>query len=234
MNELCLTDAVILCGGLGTRLKSILQDRPKPMADIHDRPFLDILIGHLASFGIKRFVLCTGYKSDFIADYYQKRNDGLTYVISPEQEPLGTAGAIKNAERLIKSNVFLAFNGDSFCKADLGKFFTFHQSRDKAILSIILTNVKDVGDYGSITLGNDQEIIRFNEKHSAQGPGYVNAGIYAFNRTILERIPPTQNLSLEYNLFPSLVSQGLYGYVTENELFDIGTPERLEIAKKNL
>lgn len=224
-------DVVILCGGLGTRLGSLLRDCPKPMVDINDRPFLDILIDHIASFGFKRFILCTGYKSKVIEEYYQKK-DALTYIISPEEEPLGTAGALKNAEHLIKTDVFLGMNGDSFCQADLSKFIAFHFSKNPAILSMVLSSVNDTSDYGSIALDQNQEIIRFNEKRS--GSGYINAGIYAINKKVLEQIPPKQKWSLEYNVFPALVKQGLYGYVTEHKLFDIGTPERLEIAKKNL
>lgn len=227
-------DVIILCGGLGTRLGSLAQGIPKPMVEINDRPFLDILIGHVASFGYKRFILCAGHKSEVIEDYYSRKNDGLTYAISKEIEPLGTAGAFKNAEKLIKSASVLGMNGDSFCRANLKDFLGFHFSRS-ARASIVLTSLEDSRDYGAITLNAQQEIIQFNEKHSAgQGSGLVNAGIYFMERNIIEQIPAGKKLSLEYDIFPSLVKKGFFGFTTTQRLFDIGTPERLEIAKNNL
>ncbi len=138
-------DAVLLCGGLGTRLGEIVKDQPKPMVRIKDRPFLDILIDHLASFGVRRFVLCAGYKSESIAGYYQKKEDGRTYLISREETPLGTAGALKNAEGLIDSEVCLVLNGDSFCPVDIKAFHEFHKEKNAAV-SIALAEVEESRD----------------------------------------------------------------------------------------
>ncbi len=224
-------DVIILCGGLGTRLRGIINDRPKVMTEINSRPFLDILIDYISNYQFKHFILCVGYMSDAIKEYYGKKSCDLTILFSEEKEPLGTAGAIKNAEALIKSNPFLAMNGDSLCKINIQDFLSFHDSK-KAMVSIALTTVEKPIDYGMVRMNKDQKIIAFNEKVFINSINLVNAGMYLFDRRIFEEIPVGRKLSLEYDLFPRILDKGVYGYVTDKELFDIGTPERLEMAKK--
>jgi D-glycero-alpha-D-manno-heptose 1-phosphate guanylyltransferase len=225
-------DTVILCGGLGTRLKGVAKDLPKPMVDIHGKPFLDIIIDYIASFGFRRFILCSGYKADVIAEYYKKKNDGLEYVLSEEDAPLGTGGAVVQARNLISSKVFLGLNGDSFCQIDLKKFFEFHLEK-KANVSIALTSIDDPQDYGSIDLNENQEITGFNEKSATpSGCGLINTGIYLFDRRSMDSFPAGKKLSLEYDVFPSFVEKGLHGYVGSAQLYDIGTPQRLDTLRK--
>lgn len=226
-------DAVILCGGLGTRLQGVLKDQPKPMADFNDRPFLDLLIDHVARFGFRRFVLCTGHQGGLIKEYFEGKENGKTYVVSQETSPLGTGGALKNAEPLIAGDVFLAMNGDSFCDVDLKSLVDFHDSKN-ALASVALVPMDDARDYGGVGLGDDGVITRFDEKPDTSASGWVNAGIYIFNKSILDRIPPGKKISLEQEIFPSLTRKGLYGFVTQSRLLDIGTPERLERARKLL
>jgi len=226
-------DAVILCGGLGTRLKNILNGQPKPLAEIGKRPFLDILINYAAKFGFKRFILCAGYKAEIIEEYYTTPKDDLEILVSKEKEPLDTAGAIKNAEKLIQSRIFLAMNGDSFCPLDIKDFLSFHLQK-KAIVSVALSRVKEAGDYGSITLSNSQKVIKFNEKVKGQSDCFCNAGMYFFNKDILALIPGNKKFSLEYDFFPGLADKEIYGYVTKEPFLDIGTPQRYEKAKKIL
>ena len=151
-------DVLILCGGFGKRLKEIGQNCPKPMVEVNGRPFLEILIEHISSFGFRRFILCTGFKSGIIEQYYYKKNDGNTYVISKESEPLGTAGGIKNAEAHILSSSFIVFNGDSICQANLKEFSEFHKFHN-ASASITITTIDDVREYGSVVVGDKLEII---------------------------------------------------------------------------
>jgi NDP-sugar pyrophosphorylase family protein len=226
-------DVVILCGGLGTRLQSVLKDTPKPMADFNDRPFLDLLIDYVGRFGFQRFILCSGHKGGLIKEYFENKNDGKTYAISQETSPLGTAGAIKHAEPLINSDVFLAMNGDSFCEIDLTAFIDFHNSK-QAQASVALASIEDTRNYGGVSLGGDDEIIGFDEKPIISSSGLVNAGIYLFNKNILESIPKGKKFSLEKELFPSIAGKGLYGFATQGRLLDIGTPERLELARQLL
>ena len=226
-------DVVILCGGLGTRLSPFIKNQPKAMVEIGGRPFLDLLIEYISSSGYKRFILCTGHKSNYIENYYKNKNDSLEYVFSIEQNPLGTAGAVKNAEPLIKSNPFLCFNGDSFCAANLKNLLDFHVS-SKLIASITVTSAQEQDDYGSVQLNENNEIIKFDEKNPSKNSRLVNAGIYVFDKEVFRHIPSGQSSSLEHDIFPRLIKKGVSGFHTHQPLFDIGTPERLEFAKINL
>jgi NDP-sugar pyrophosphorylase family protein len=224
-------DVVILCGGLGMRLQGVIDDRPKPMAEINGRPFLDILIHYVARYGFTRFILCTGFKGDLIRRHYETKRSGLFFLISEEKMPLGTAGAIKNAEFFIGSNIFLVLNGDSLCEIDLKEFLNFHIGKS-ALSSIALTSLKSPQDYGVVELDGDHKVTRFSEKVFLKGNGLVNTGIYFFDRKIFKEIPFGEKRSLEHDIFPKILDTGIYGYVTEKKLLDIGTPERLEIAKE--
>ena len=226
-------DVIILCGGLGTRLREVVDDRPKPMVEIDGRPFLDVLVDYVARYGFTRFILCTGFKGDLIKRYYEKKRGRLIFVVSDEDQPLGTAGAIKNAESFIESNMFLVLNGDSLCEIDIGDFIKFHIGKG-ALISIAVTTMESPVEYGVIRLDEDQKIISFGEKIPANGNDLVNAGMYVFDKKILKEIPSGQKLSLEYDLFPGILDKGLYGYVTEKRLLDIGTPERLAMARDYL
>ena len=224
-------DVVILCGGLGKRLQSVVNDRSKPMVEINGRPFLDVLIDYVASFGFRRFILCIGYMGDFIKRYYRNREGLLEIIFSEEKEPLGTAGAIKKAESLIRSSPFLVMNGDSFCKVDLRIFFQFHLKK-KAFSSIVLTNATDTDDYGNVVLGESARIIAFDEKTKKQKSNLVSAGIYLFQKEILSLIPANKNFSLEKDFFSKKVSNRFYGYITQKTFIDIGTPARYKKAEE--
>jgi|Deesub1362A_J573_1020465.scaffolds.fasta_scaffold00073_80 NDP-sugar pyrophosphorylase family protein len=225
-------DVVILCGGLGKRLRSMVTDRPKPMAEIHDHPFLDILMQYISGFGFRRFILCTGYMGNKIKNHYKnkKRNNDVQLIVSEEKEPLGTGGAIKNAEPFISSNIFLAMNGDSICKMDMLDFLDFHKTK-QATASIALAAPETEKDYGVVTIDSNNRITSFSEK--TRDTGFINAGVYLFNKDILKLIPDNKYHSLEYNLFPNILDAGIYGYVTGGEVLDIGTPGRYERAKNN-
>jgi len=226
-------DAVILCGGLGTRLQDVLKDTPKPMADFNDRPFLDLLIDYVGRFGFQRYILCSGYKGGSIKEYFENKNDGKTYALSHEISPMGTAGAIKQAEPLIDSDVFLAMNGDSFCDIDLTSFINFHRLKD-ALVSVALAPMEDTSDYGGVVLGDNDEIVSFDEKKNVPASGWVNAGVYVFKKSVLNGISAGKKVSLEQELFPSMAGKGLFGFTTQSRLLDIGTPERLERARQLL
>ena len=215
-------------------MQDVVNDRPKPMAEIKDRPFLDLIIEHVASFGFKRFILCTGHKSTYIADYYKNQKDDLTYITSEEISPLGTAGALANAKSQIKSNPVLILNGDSYCPANLKNLIKFHFSK-KAATTIVLTKLKNAQDFGMVTINKQEQVTGFNEKPVTSEPGIINAGIYVFNLDVIDTIPVGHPFSLETELFPALIMQGnVYGFASHKKLIDIGTPERLEEAKKLL
>ena len=225
------TDVLILVGGQGTRLQQVVCDRPKPLADINGHPFLDILINYVAHFGFKRIILCTGYMSSLVREHYRTRMDHMEILFSEEQEPLGTGGAVKNAEALIRSNPFLVMNGDSYCPADLGAFVDFHKNNN-ARLSIVLAYSETNEEYGSVTFDSSYRITSFCEKVFRTEKTVINAGIYLMNRDVLSTMPAEKRFSLEYDLFPNMVNDRSYGFVTELQLADIGTPQRYEAAKK--
>jgi len=233
MNESDLSniDVVILCGGRGERLKEITKDNPKPMADIGGKPFLDILIGYLRACGFRRFILCAGYKGEVIRDYYLAGSGSSGILTIMEKRPLGTGGAIKNAESLIKSDPFLVANGDSFCKLDYRGLVKFHSDK-KSLYSIAVIKSPENQDGGLVSLDAQGKIALFNEKAKSKKTAYINAGIYLLNKAIFNVIKPGEKISLEYDIFPELAGEKFYGYAVSGKLIDIGTPERYMQARK--
>lgn len=230
MLNLSKIDVVILCGGYGKRLQDVIKDIPKPMAKIKHRPFLDILIDFIASYGFRHFILCTGYKADIIEKYYRQKNSNLSIEFSREEKPLGTGGAIKNAENYIRSSSFLVANGDSFCKINLKEFVDFHFKR-VALISITVTNAEVCDDYGVININNSHRIIEFNEKTKGYKNRLINAGFYLLQRETFSLMPEKNNFSIERDFFPKIIKRNLYAFETQESLIDIGTPERYEKAK---
>ncbi|MDP8233429.1 MAG: sugar phosphate nucleotidyltransferase [Candidatus Saelkia tenebricola] len=227
------SDVLILCGGQGKRIQSIAKDKPKAMIEINGRPFLDILLKYIADAGFKRVILCVGYKADVIKKYYTKRKTPLEIIFSQERKLLGTAGAVKNAESFIGSEVFLILNGDSFCDIDLEDFSKFHIEKN-AFCSIVLSVADAVKDYGSVFLNEAKEVVSFDEKTDNKKDNYVNAGIYFMNKGVLSLIPKGETFSLEKQFFPGIVKKSFYGYVTENPFIDIGVPSRYKLASEIL
>ncbi len=223
-------DVILLCGGMGTRLRSAVSDRPKPMAAVGKRPFLDGLIEQFKSFGARRFILCTGYMSEFIEDYYSRGGFEVEVLISKEHEPLGTGGAVKNAGSLITSRNFIVANGDSFCDVDLEGLYGEHL-RNRAAATITLTRPDGRVDVGTVSIDGSGRILNFAEKEATGGELFVNAGVYVFNEDVLSLIPPEKKVSLENDVFPSLDKNIFHGYVSQASLLDIGTPERLKKAR---
>ena len=131
------TDAVILCGGLGTRLRPVTGHTPKALVDLHGQPFMDILLEYLKIHGIRRVILCIGHQAQAIKDHYREHSLGLEIAFSREIEPLGTGGALKLSRPLIKSENFFVLNGDSSCEADLEELRKFHQKKN-ALATVVL------------------------------------------------------------------------------------------------
>ena len=225
-------DVVILCGGLGKRLRPVVFGQAKVLAKIGERIFLDILIDNLLMQGFKNIILSVGYLKEQIKNHYSKNYD-YTITFSEEEEPLGTGGALKKAKPLIRSNPFMVMNGDSICNVNFRSFIDFHVEK-RALLSIVLVRSKTaVQDYGSVTLDDSQRITDFNEK-IANGSGsenIISAGVYLMEKNIFSFMPEQNKFSLEYNLFPKIINNRCYGFLTEGEFIDIGTPERYKKAK---
>ena len=221
--------AVILAGGLGTRLRSVIPDQAKVMANVAGRPFLTYILDQIVRAGIKRAVICTGYLADSISTVLHDDYQGLQLVYSQETKPLGTAGALRNALPLIKTFPTLVLNGDSFVNVDLEQFVQFHFAR-RCPMTLTLAKKECSGAFGLVELGQDEEVKKFSEKEHTGKSAWVNAGMYLMDKQVIELIPKNQAVSLEQEILPKWVGRGLHGYPQEEELFDIGTPSSLSEA----
>lgn len=229
-DKLARTDAVILCGGRGMRLRKITRGLPKPMVEVNGEPFLELLIRYLNNMGLRRFILASGYKGRLIAEYFQKHKlKDLRIAVSPENKPLGTGGALKNAWRLIKSDPFLVFNGDSFCGLKARGLLESH-IKNKALVSMAVVRSKGSKDTGSARLSAKGEVTGFFEKAKGGSSGYINCGVYAFSKKAFAGFPSKPSFSLEYDYFPKMCGSGLYACLINGPLMDIGTPERYKKA----
>ena len=218
--------AVILAGGKGSRLKPLISDVPKPLANIAGKPFLFLLLEMLAASGIKKVVLLTSYMHEKIKVACQDGEAfGLEILYSEEKEPLGTAGALRHAKHLLNSHEnFILMNGDTYLDCSIESMLT--HSLTHGILGIIsLCQPEEIARFGSVQLGENNIIEAFREKDT-QSTGFVNAGIYKLSREILKLIPENQFCSLETDIFPTLVrKKALLGLPLEGLFYDIGTPE---------
>jgi NDP-sugar pyrophosphorylase family protein len=221
-------DVVILCGGLGTRLRAASHGEPKGLVMIHGRPFLQILIESIARFGFRRFILCVGYLSHRIREHFlHLQDDSITLVYSEEKGPLGTGGALKNCEALVRGRHLLVWNGDTYGTLRPWDLLRFHRDRD-ALASLALAEGSDDSNAGLVSLDGDGRIQSFLEKGGTSGGGYQSAGIYLLKREFLSHIPAGRPVSIERDVFPSLLQERVFGYRSDLSYLDIGTPERLE------
>jgi D-glycero-alpha-D-manno-heptose 1-phosphate guanylyltransferase len=222
--------AVILAGGAGTRLRSVVADRPKSMALIHGRPFLSFLLDELAKQGLRHVVLSTGYMADVIKSEIGNAHRGMTIEYSHESSPLGTAGAFRLALPLMRSDPVLAMNGDSFCQTDLTEFLGQHISR-KAAASLVTAQLPDVERYGQVRSDANGQVTAFLEKGAQRGAGSINAGVYLLSRAFLDSIPTGQAVSIERESFPAWLGRALYASPLGKRFIDIGTPESYAAAE---
>lgn len=223
--------AVILAGGLGTRLRGVVADRPKVLARVNDRPFLDYLLDQLASSGVRRTVLCTGYLGEQIAETFGGRYRDMELAYSREPEPLGTGGALRLALPLLETEQLLVLNGDSYCSLDHQSFFQFHADK-LAAMSLCLTEVSDVSRYGAVRVDQDGAIRAFEEKGARSGSGVINAGIYLISRSLVEAIAPRAVVSLEREVIPAAIGAGLFGFQSKGRFIDIGIPSDYQAAQQ--
>lgn len=227
-------DVLILCGGLGSRLRPIVSDRPKVLAPVGGRPFMDILVDDLLQQGFRRVIFCVGHLKDHIIEHYNTRTDA-EYLFSEEETPLGTGGAVQNALPLVRSNPFIVMNGDSLCSVEFEKLASFHHAKEST-LSLVLARADGKSDGGVVRVDQSQRVMSFLEKQEANrgGRDLINAGIYALQRECFEVRGMPQQYSLEYDLFPELVAKKpCYGFIVASEVTDIGVPERYWKANNN-
>ena len=222
--------AFILCGGLGTRLRPVLADRPKSMALISGVPFLQLLLERLKSQGINNVILGTGYMAEKIEDCFgDGSNLAMRIRYSREPEPLETGGALKLAQAQLSDPV-LVLNGDSYVEWDVAAMLDLITSKDAQVV-IALQAVADVSRYGSVTIDPDRRITQFVEKGVCTGAGLINAGVYLVRNAIIRDLPANQAISLEKDVFPGLLDRRVYGLVCNGLFIDIGIPEDLSKAQ---
>lgn len=219
--------AVILVGGEGTRLRPLTYHLHKTMAPVLNEPFLEHMIYYLKEYGVDDIILALCYLPESIKDYFgdgSKFGVKLTYVL--EDSPLGTAGAVKNAEKHLQGT-FLVFNGDVFTEIDLGAMLAFHGERG-AKATIALTPVEDPSAYGVVETDAQGRVKRFVEKPPRQEAttNLINAGIYILEEEVLKEIPPGTFYMFERHVFPGLLDKGMpvYGYSSDEYWIDMGTP----------
>lgn len=222
--------ALVLAGGFGTRLRPLTYTRPKHLLPIANKPHIEHVLDLLAKNGVSEAVLLTSYLAEaFEATVAAAEERGFTMHVTHEKEPLGTAGALKNAEGFARDDTFLVFNGDVLTDVDLGALTDFHAERGAAA-SIFLVPVADPSRFGVVPTEDDGRVLGFIEKPPpGEAPtNLINAGIYVMEPSVLDRIPAGEVWSAEHQLFPALVEDRVL-YATELPAYwrDIGTPPSL-------
>jgi NDP-sugar pyrophosphorylase family protein len=223
---------MLLVGGMGTRLRPVVQSRPKPLAPIGDSNFLELLVRHLHAQRVRRIVMCTGYLGDQIESYFgDGRSWDMNIEYSREHQALGTAGALKLAEPLLgDATEFFVLNGDTFLDINLEQILTFHRQKGST-LTLAVRQVENASRYGTVHMDSSNRVLAFAEKTGAEQPGLVNAGVYVCNRSVLDRVPAGP-ASLERDIFPQLLPSGIYALEQTGTFIDIGTPEDYEVAQQ--
>jgi len=225
-------EAVVLAGGLGTRLRNVLRDLPKPMAPIGDKPFLEYLILYLQKNGIEKVILSVGYKWEVIKEYFGDSFEGMEIVYCVENEPLGTGGAIRKSLCFVASEDVFILNGDTFFDIDLKEFFAFHKEKH-SVLSIALKPMKQFDRYGIVKIDNDNRIVSFEEKRYYQF-GFINGGIYLLNKDFFLSFDLVDKFSFEKDFLEKYYKfYEFYGLPFDSYFIDIGVPEDYERAKRN-
>lgn len=220
-----IKEAIILAGGMGTRINSILKDIPKAMAPINGRPFLDYQLNYLAAFGIDHVIMSVGYLAEKIIGHYQNQYKAIRIDYAIEEEPLGTGGGLLLAMPKVEAGSVYVLNGDTFYMVDYQKFFDVHRAKESKC-SIILHEMDDVGRYGTIERDEDRRITGFWEKLEKKGKGFINGGVYLINKNFFLNQNLPRKFSLEKDFFEKVYTQQkIYGILCRQYFIDIGVPE---------
>ncbi|QNG19447.1 NDP-sugar synthase [Rhodococcus triatomae] len=221
------TDAVVLVGGKGTRLRPLTLSAPKPMLPTAGQPFLSHLLARIAESGITHVVLSTSFKAEVFEEYFgdgSKLGLEIEYVF--EEEPLGTGGGIRNVLPKLRGENVMVFNGDVLTGSDLSALLDTHTEKE-ADVTLHLVRVGDPRAYGSVPTDAEGRVTAFLEKTQDPPTDQINAGCYVFRREVIEEIPANRAVSVEREVFPALLARDarVYGYVDTTYWRDMGTPE---------
>ncbi len=230
--------AVILVGGKGTRLRPITYVNPKPMLPLVNRPFMHHFISWLKSHGIEDIIFSMGYLPSIFKQYFgngSKFGVDITYVV--ESRPLGTCGAVKNAQKHLDGQAFMVFNGDILTSLDLTAMAAYHKQKQSDI-TIALTPVEDPTAYGLVPTDAQGRVTEFLEKPSEEEitTNLINAGTYIIEPQVMALAPFGENYSFERGLFPQALEKGhkIYGYRSQDYWLDVGTPQKYLAAHHDI
>lgn len=225
--------AIILAGGLGTRLRSVVPDLPKCMAPVHGKPFIHYVISHLQTQGVNQFVFALGYKHEYFLDYLQQVLPAGNYQLSMEEEPLGTGGAIRQACRMVDADAVVVTNGDTLFKGDIAALSVAHQA-NHAYCSLLLKPMQQFNRYGVVELDATQRITSFREKQYYES-GLINAGMYLLETKpfLQENLPEKFSFEKDY-LEAFYTSRQFTGLAQDAYFIDIGIPEDYARAQAEL
>ncbi|MBZ0108288.1 MAG: nucleotidyltransferase family protein [Candidatus Scalindua rubra] len=221
--------AVILAGGLGTRFRPITLETPKPMIPVMGKPYLEYQLQYLKGFNITDILLCVGYLGEKIQNCFADgRSMGMSITYSFEKSPLGTGGALKNAENYLEDCFYLIY-GDSFLPVNYSSLETHFVGVDKTVLMVLYDNSEDTSVPNNVSLDKRGMVTKYEKDTRNSFLKYVDAGVLVLKKEILKLITSEQVVSLEEEFFPDLIErQECAGFVTSERFYDIGTPERLK------
>jgi len=227
----CDLTAVILAGGLGTRLRSMVNDRPKVMAMVAGRPFGEWVVMALQAAGIRHLIFCTGYLGEMVQNHFQNGNAwGMTIDYSHEKILLGTGGALRQCLSLLRSDPVLVVNGDSYCQVKVSEYLQWHSAVPRAG-SMVVVRTDNPERFGSVEMSSNNAVVGFQEKAGALAGSWINAGMYLLSQKLLESIPSNKPISLEREVLPLWVRRGLWGFPGLGAFVDMGTPQGLSEAE---
>ena len=222
---------IILAGGLGTRLKDIVNDKPKVMADLNGVPFLYKLLNNLSNYNVTEFIICVSYLKEKIINFFGNEFKGIPIKYSIEKKPLGTGGAIKQALKIFNIDKAIVVNGDTFVKIDYNSFYKKFKNTQ---ITLLLIHKKNISRYGSVNIiGN--LIVKFNEKQNSIKSGLINAGVYFIRKDIFNILGNKKVFSFEKDFLEKYVSiLNIKYFITNDYFIDIGTKKSYFEAKKQL
>jgi len=226
-----MTEAIILAGGLGTRLQHVVHDLPKSMAPVDGRPFLEYQLDFLNKNTVDKVILSVGYRNEAIIRHFGSKYRHLAIDYAIEAEPLGTGGGIRLALEMCETADTLVLNGDTLFLVEISEMFRLHV-KSKASVSIALRKVPDASRFGSVQIDQNMKIISFGEKSAKKQPGFINGGIYLLNREFYLSHTPPGCFSIERECFGKWASEGfITGFPSDAYFLDIGIPEDYERAQ---
>jgi D,D-heptose 1,7-bisphosphate phosphatase len=224
--------AIILAGGFGTRLQSVIKDVPKPMADIDGMPFLCYIFLYLKKYNITNIVLSVHYLNEKIINFFGDSYLGINIKYAIEEEPLGTGGAILNSLKYINQNrQVIIINGDTFLQIDYQELANFH-NHNNSDLTMVLRDVEDASRYGCVKINDDKQVINFTEKNIEKKSGFINGGIYILNPQIFSNYNLLTKFSFEQDFLSKFINLiKPYAFISNDYFIDIGIPEDYQKAQ---